>query len=474
MTFSELRTAYPRFIYQNYSWNLTDNGLELEFSYLNEGTELLAFTHRVVFEAVTSDHVAAIDPAALKTYIFNIGLVEMLSYWKATCSPEIVIEAGPLSASQIEWWHDLLMQGMGEFFFVNTIDFTPSDFVRITAQTSADTAIPTPLSSTSAGTRTLIPVGGGKDSALTIELLKQHHAAETLGCLLINPTGAAQDLAALSGLAAHRITRRLDHHLFGLNERGFLNGHVPFSASVAFISTLGARLWGYDYIAISNERSSNEGSVWFHDHYINHQYSKTFEFESNFQTYLRQIIADPQLPLYFSFLRPLYELQIAQVFAKVAGGNQPLLTSFRSCNRGQKQNIWCGECPKCLFAYAILYPFLSHESMVKIFGQDLWANQSLWPIAAELLGYAEKKPLECVGTHEENVSAFWLSAEKLRADDKPLPALLQQAFNVINEREQALPGRADAVLHSWNPEHSLPTQFEKTLRAALDSPEAVG
>jgi hypothetical protein len=33
----------------------------------------------------------------LDNFIFNLGLIEMISYWKATCSPKIIIKAGKLA-----------------------------------------------------------------------------------------------------------------------------------------------------------------------------------------------------------------------------------------------------------------------------------------------------------------------------------------------------------------------------------------
>jgi hypothetical protein len=74
---------------------------------------------------------------------------------------------------------------------------------------------------------------------------------------------------------------------------------------------------------------------------------------------------------------------------------------FKSCNAGSKTDSWCGKCPKCLFTWIILSPFLSKEKLTAIFGKDLMADASLQPIFEELNGTAAVKPFECVGTVEE-------------------------------------------------------------------------
>ena len=40
------------------------------------------------------------DPL-MEKMIFSLGMVELVSYWKITCSPQVVIEAGSLSEEQI-------------------------------------------------------------------------------------------------------------------------------------------------------------------------------------------------------------------------------------------------------------------------------------------------------------------------------------------------------------------------------------
>jgi hypothetical protein len=263
--------------------------------------------------------------------------------------------------------------------------------------------------------------------------------------------------------------RIIDPQLLKLNEKGYLNGHTPFSSYLGFLSRFAGLIFGHRSIVISNERSSNEGNVLFHDITINHQYSKTYEFEQGFDQYLKknQLISPQQTaPAYFSLLRPLYELQISQLFLKCPDFEQ-YASVFRSCNRGQKTNTWCGECSKCLFAFITFYPFLSEDRIIEIFGQNLFTKESLLDEALALLGKTENKPFDCVGTHEESIAAFYLCVQKAREKNTQLPTLLQLVWDQVLSKQHNLKKRSRNILHSWNQNHQLPGKIETLIQDAI-------
>jgi hypothetical protein len=71
-----------------------------------------------------------------------------------------------------------------------------------------------------------------------------------------------------------------------------------------------AYLTNRKYIVLSNEGSANEPTVIGTN--INHQYSKTYEFECDFYQYTKKYFnIDIK---YFSLLRPIKEIQIAYLF----------------------------------------------------------------------------------------------------------------------------------------------------------------
>ena len=175
-----------------------------------------------------------------------------------------------------------------------------------------------------------------------------------------------------------------------MNAEGYLNGHTPFSALLAFYTILLGFATKSKYIALSNESSANEPTV--PDTEINHQYSKSVAFENDFRHYVSKYIdADIQ---YFSFLRPLNELQIAKFFSRA----KEYRKVFKSCNAGSKTDSWCGKCPKCLFTWLALSPFIPRNELTEIFGKDLLKDNDLRVILDQLDGSVEVKPFECVGT----------------------------------------------------------------------------
>ena len=210
---------------------------------------------------------------------------------------------------------------------------------------------------------------------------------------MINPKQVHIDCS--KGLEYCAITRVIDKNLLELNKQGYLNGHTPFSAIVAFTSYLMAYLTNRKYIVLSNEGSANEPTIIGTN--INHQYSKTYEFEKDFYEYTKKYF---KIDIkYFSLLRPIKEIQIAYLFSKYKEYHK----IFRSCNVGSKSNpwIWCLNCPKCLFVFIILRAFLSLEEMTSIFGENLLDKKELEKDFLELIGQSDTKPFECIGTIDE-------------------------------------------------------------------------
>ncbi len=173
---------------------------------------------------------------------------------------------------------------------------------------------------------------------------------------------------------------------------------------LAFVSILMSALTGCKDIALSNENSANESTVLGQD--INHQYSKSLEFENDFRAYVKAYLGESFN--YFSFLRPLNELQIAQQFSFFPQYHKV----FRSCNVGSKTDSWCCACAKCLFAYTILSPFLPPEKLQEYFGTNILDEEKLKDCLRALLGLEEVKPFECVGTVEEMNVALALLVER--------------------------------------------------------------
>jgi UDP-N-acetyl-alpha-D-muramoyl-L-alanyl-L-glutamate epimerase len=447
---AELRSQHPRFVFESLSYNLEANNLEVEFLFHLEPD--LTFKPRLTFHAIDLGRYQSLDKKLIHQWLLRIGMVELLSYWKAACSPEIVIKAGFLKAEELNFWQNLLQQGMSEFFFVNHIDGWEEGFVRLSVDAEQE---PYTLDTEQKADKVLVPMGGGKDSVVTVETVKKLNLP--LSLFSVNPKPAAQRVNAVANISEHiEVSRFLDPQLLSLNKIGYLNGHTPFSALLAFLSTFSAYLCNFKYIALSNEWSANEGNISFLGHTINHQYSKSLNFEKDFRRYVTTYLSTSIE--YFSFLRPLHEIQIAQLFKKYP----QYFSSFLSCNRGSNEGVWCGVCPKCVFAAIILSPFLSSQQIIEIFRKDILNDSSLIPVLDELTGMVELKSLECVGTRDESLVAL---AETIRSSSSAqLPALLQYARDKILISEKELDQKIEQVTRGYQTENFLPTQFDDILK----------
>lgn len=403
--FENLRNKYKDFIYEKYEIIEKNDSYEIIF-YFNIPA-LTTFEPKLIIEKTYLKN-NNIDEKFFEYLVFNIGLVELISYVKCTCSPNIIIKCGYLDEYQINWFKKLYYNGLGEFLYRNNINISEQELFNITTTGEKQN-----FKIQYEGIGNLIPVGGGKDSNVTLELLKD----EDNTCFIINPKGANIECANISGFNTLIVKRILDKKIIELNNQGFLNGHTPFSAIVAFTSYLCAYLANKKYIILSNEDSANQSTVLGTN--INHQYSKTYEFENDFNNYTKKYF-DIDIK-YFSLLRPLTEFQIGMLFSKIEKYHK----TFKSCNIGSKGETWnwCNNCSKCLFVFIILSPFLYKEKLINIFNKDLYEDETLLETFKELLGYKETKPWECVGTYEEVRYAVSLLIEKLK--DKPLPYLLQ-------------------------------------------------
>ena len=443
-----LRLKHPVFRYRSFAFQVANQKLHANFDFLLEPN--IHFAPSITIPLLGNE-----IPFAIDNFVFHLGLIEMLSYWKASCAPRIVVEAGNLSAEQLEWWRDLFLHGLGEFYFRNSIHFSSPDFFTIEAH-SGRTFEPVPVSDLEGD---LVLSGGGKDSAVTLELLKSGPAKKRRAFVLYS-IDAAEMAARTSGYGEPiTVQRVIDPSLLALNKAGYLNGHTPFSAYLAFLGTFVAALHGLRHVIAANEQSANEANTELHGMAINHQYSKSYRFEKLFRAYAASYVTSGVE--YFSALRPLGDLTISALFA----GLPSHFAGFRSCNVGQKTGSWCGKCAKCAFVYLTLLPFLPDGEAERIFGSNFLLHPEIIGHVRGLVNLEAVKPFECVGTVEESCAAFALCLEKIRASSKSVPAAL---LKIESELSHSQPVDAQKVIQGWSREHFLPPEYERLLRLAVE------
>lgn len=447
--FKQYREMYKEFYYNSYLINQDEEAIHIEYEFEIPGLTKFNPKLKILKKNLKLKN---IETKYVQNMVFHIGLIELVSYWKSTCSPRVIIKCGYLNEEQIAWWKKLYFYGLGELFFTNNIETNIEEFMQITCLEKENKLEYEEIQEQSKGY--IIPIGGGKDSVVTLETLKVDRKKDY--CLIINPKPVTLECAKIAGFENENIIevyRTIDKNLIDLNQKGFINGHTPFSAMLAYVSYFIAYLLSKKYIALSNENSANESNVLGKK--INHQYSKSFEFECDFEKYANKYLKAPVK--YFSFLRPLNELQIAKIFSR----QEKYHLVFKSCNVGSKGKEWkwCCNCAKCLFAYTILSPYLYKEKLVKIFGEDMFENKELLKTFLELTGNGETKPFDCVGTFEEVNFAISKTIENLENKKEQLPYLLKyykENYNLVDTKND--------ITKRYNEENNLTKEQNEILR----------
>jgi len=448
MKLGELRKKYPVFTYEKYDWELKGDNFHVSFSFTVGD---IKFNPKVIIREVDLKRYNKLEDSVLDNLVFNLGMIEMLSYWKATCSKKILVKAGKLDKSQIKWFEDILLNGMGQFFYENKINFTKEGFIEIVSEGTEKLS-----KGEITGEGVLIPIGGGKDSALALDLLKEFK--KDVDCFILNPNKNTMEMFEVSGYKNLVIAeRKIEEKLLEMNRKGFLNGHTPFVAYLSFLTVLVSYLFNKKYIVLSNEDSSSEGNVTYLGKEINHQYSKSYDFEKKFREYSTKYLVE-KLD-YFSVLRPFYDIQIAKIFSSL----KKYFPVFLSCNESQKTysgtrkktGKWCGNCSKCLFVFMILYPFMKEEDMISIFKENLYQKKGLLEIMKELIGEKEVKPFECVGTRKESLVALYLSLEKAKEIGKT-PYLLDYFEKKVMPKHKDWEKMTKEVMSHWNDKNNIP------------------
>jgi UDP-N-acetyl-alpha-D-muramoyl-L-alanyl-L-glutamate epimerase len=390
-------------------WDYSDRTAELRYALDDE----VHFVERISFPGAEG------EPS--ESLLELLHLVAGVSYYKVAAPASIEAEPSPLLRA-------LYTDGLGEFGYVNGIDLWSR--VRFGGSGSA---APRAAETLALPRRTAVPIGGGKDSIVTLEALRA--AGEPLVAFSVGNPEPIRRTVAVAGVPHIVVERELSPNLPELNAAGALNGHVPITAIVSAIACAAAPLYGFDAIAMSNERSASEGNLVWKGSEVNHQWSKGIAFERLMRDELAR--RAPGLE-WFSFLRPWSELAIARSFAGLDGYD----AAFTSCNSAfvrdpaRRGTGWCGDCPKCRFVFMVLAPWMEPERLVRIFGRNLLDDPAQADGFAELTGEMGDKPFECVGERAESAAAMRLLAGGDAAgflDPSP---------------EHCLPERFDRVAHA--------------------------
>ena len=357
-----------------------------------------------------------------------LHLIAGVSYYKAGVPEAISIDGAALDAQTAEFLDATYRNGLAEFAYQNRLNLRERKLFLLPAgEGGAQRRMRVPdsvaiesfpnrhppfghLLPVGEGKdvvlqrRSLVAIGGGKDSLVSVEMLKS--VREPMTAAWVGNSDLIAACAARTGLPTLNIGRTLAPELFEYNRLGAWNGHIPVTAINSAILLCAAILYGHDAVIFSNERSASAATLEYDGQTVNHQWSKSLDFERALRGWVRSHVgADLD---YFSLLRPWSELAVTREFARSTRYDDV----FSSCNRNfrirgeRPADRWCGQCPKCHFVFLALAPFVVKPRLLAIFGRNLLDDAALAGGFDALLEYRNHKPFECVGEGRESRAAM--------------------------------------------------------------------
>ena len=378
-----------------------------------------------------------------------VYLLAGVSYYKTGAPRVVEIDVG-VRPGELALVHDFYRKGLGEFAYRNRLDLSGLE-VR------AEVGDAAPSGYSPGGERPLVPFGGGIDSIVTVETVKRDRPNASLFVVSppTAPFAAIEQVVPVTGLPVVGVVRHLDPQLLEPPKgTGFLQGHVPVTGILTALAVLAATGLGYDAVVMSNEWSASSGNLVVDNQVVNHQYSKSREFEAAFAGVVSRALG--ARPRVFSLLRPYTEVWVAERFARLTRYHR----AFHSCNRAftievsRRLDRWCAECDKCCFIDLVLAPFLPRVELESIFdGREPLSRPELFDRFAILVGLSpDPKPFECVGEVNECRAVAALAAERGdRRDDE----LLQR---LAAELPAVTPADVARLLAPHDP-HDIPDDF---------------
>jgi hypothetical protein len=378
-----------------------------------------------------------------------------VSYFKTAAPPEVRSEVGMPPPATARLLEALYSEGLGEFAYVNELPRLPRPKFA-----AAPDPIVRPSLAREDGPRVLVPVGGGKDSVVALEIVRR--SGVDMSLFSVGDAAPIVRTAAVAGLLHLVVRRRIDPGLSELNRTGALNGHVPVTAIVTTVAMLTAALHGFDTVAMANERSASQGNLVWHGVDVNHQFSKGLTAERLLRAATAELAPGMET---FSLLRPASELGIARAFAAMPDYHH----AFTSCNAvfridpELRATSWCRDCPKCRFVFLALAPFTEPAHLGEVFGADLLADDSQFDGFALLTATGGNKPFECVGEEQESLAAIRLLAEDKRWRHH---AVVRRLVSEVLPRFPSSAGRPDDVL-ALSDDHDVPEALLEHAHAVL-------
>lgn len=395
--------------------------------------------------------------AALRALHIALGI----SYYKIYLSA-VIRHPYDMDETEANFWNEVWLGGLGELLYINQL--SAERLAKFKPQTGKLLRDPTAQINSK---KALLGIGGGKDSIVAGEFLKEL-GLDLTGFVLATGEhqGQASDVAQTMQVPLLAVERTMDAQYAELRKQpNTYRGHIPISLIFGLVGVNLAIANDVPYVVVANEASASLPQATWEDRPVNHQWSKSFTFEQLFQRFVKDYIHTDVT--YFSAIRPLTSVAVARKFATLSQYFEVFTSDnsvFRIKAEARPPTRWSMESPKSLSSFMLLSPWLNETDMIRIFGRDFLNEPSLEPLFKQLTGQEGHPPLDCVGTVDELVLSINLASLQGKYTNS---YLMKQAVSsgVINQA-QDWQSRLNAAL-ALQPEHAFPIALEPMLKEKL-------
>lgn len=388
----------------------------------------------------------------------SLHLALAISYYKSFIPP-VIEHPYLMDGEETEFWNTVYLNGLGEFLYTNSL--SGSKLAKFRAQdgkiyTNEDSSIDWQDNA-------VLGIGGGKDSIVAGELLKAVGIPVSGFVLatgeILGQTKAVSDVMNIELTAVKRI---IDLQILDINKiEGAYNGHIPISLIFGLVGALVAVSQKSKYIIVANEASASIPQTTWEGQNINHQWSKSLEFERLFQDYLHANISGEIH--YFSAIRPLSSVAIAKIFSNYPQYFEVFTSDnslFKVKQDAREHPRWSLNSTKSLSSYILLAPWMTDEDLLRTFGRNFLNEAGLSELFGNLLGQDGKSVLDCVGTPEELRASISEVIDRGRFTDSALVT-----YTIVKQLMHAEPELQSFMTYG---EHAIPDKIAPKLQILME------
>ena len=233
--------------------------------------------------------------------ILSIGLCILPWYWMGFACRSIVLEKeatrGLMNEDMLQFWDTLYNNVLLEFMYMHKLSWKIS--IRVIGLNDKDIKADEDnwIKSNDNDNRTLIALGGGKDSLVALHLAELDGKEPVLmysadGLLEFEASWRLQKIVEVSEKDHHVMRHEIQSAIFEKHARSYNypTGH-PWAALVIFDSLLVCSLQKINHMSLGFERSADEGNgVYVNEIEVNHQYDKSSIFLELAREYINRHI----------------------------------------------------------------------------------------------------------------------------------------------------------------------------------------